>query len=197
MTVQRGEAWGDEATAPSGATAVGSDADLTSAIGRGDRPVVRGGDLHRSLGAPTGEAVTRRLPIDLIAVDADGTRFTAVAHVIARRRGRLGWWHGPIVAVMNVDHLGTWDAAPRAHPNDGWLDVIEVDASMKLRSRWQAWRRLRTGSHVPHPDITVRRVRTETFAFSSPLGLWLDGVARGTVRSLRVDVDADRAEVYV
>ena len=34
-------------------------------------------------------AATRRLPIDVMAVTADGRALTAVAHVVARRRGRL------------------------------------------------------------------------------------------------------------
>ena len=198
MTVRRGEAWGRIRTVPIDAVEARSDAELAhAATGREVRPVVvRGGDVHRSLGAPRGTA-TMLVPIDVITVNADGATLTAVAHVIARQRGRLGWWHGRIVAVMNVDHVGAWDAAPRAHPNDGWLDVIEVDSSMSLRSRWQAWRRLRTGSHVPHPDITVRRVRNETFTFENPLRVWLDGVERATVRSLRVDVEPDRVEIYV
>jgi YegS C-terminal NAD kinase beta sandwich-like domain len=199
MTVRRGETWGEALTDPIDAVEARSDPELAGALNdRQRRPVLlRGGDLHRSLGAPAAAAATMRVPIDLISVRADGTERTAVAHVIARRQGRLGWWRGPIVAVMNVDHAGVWDVAPRAHPNDGWLDVIEVSESMSLRSRWQAWRRLRTGNHVPHPDITARRVRTETFTFGSPLGVWVDGVERGTVRSLLVEVEPDGAEVYV
>ncbi len=156
MPVKRGDEWGEATTAPIDAVEVHSDAALAAVVtGAEPRPVVvRGGDVHRSLGAPAATRATMRVPIDLITVTADGRRLAAVAHVIARRRGSFGWWRGRIVAVMNVDHLGDWDAAPRAHPNDGWLDVIEVDQSMSLRARWQAWRRLRTGSHVPHPDVT-------------------------------------------
>ena len=199
MTVRRAESWGEAVTDPVDAVEARSDFELADALtGDDPRPVLlRGGDLHRSLGAPAAAAATMRVPIDVMSVVADGTERIAVAHVIARREGRLGWWRGPVIAVMNVDHLGDWDVAPRAHPNDGWLDVIEVSASMSWRSRWQAWRRLRTGSHVPHPHITARRVRTETFTFGSPLRVWVDGVDSGTVRSLRVAVEPDRAEVYV
>jgi diacylglycerol kinase family enzyme len=137
------------------------------------------------------------LPIDVIDVTADGRRLTAVAHVVARRRGRAGWWRGPIIAVMNVDHRGPWDVAPRAHPNDGWLDVVEVDEAMPWRSRWQAWRRLPMGTHLPHPDIGTRRTRAETFTFAEPRGLWVDGVERGTVRMLAVALRPDAAVVYV
>ena len=128
---------------------------------------------------------------------ADEEPLTAVAHVVVRRPGGLGWWRDRIVAVMNVDHLGKWDAAPRAHPNDGWLDVIEVSESMSPRVRWQAWRRLPAGDHVPHPDITVRRRRAETWTFGRALNLWVDGVERGSVHMLRVEITPDAAEIYV
>ncbi len=199
MTIKRGAPWGEPVVAPIDVLEVRSDHDLAAAVGAGEsRPLlVRGGDVHRSLGAPHGVAATTRLPIDVIDVTADDRRLTAVAHVVAHRRGRTGWWRGRIVAVMNVDHIGAWDAAPRAHPNDGWLDVIEVGESMSWRARWQAWRRLPTGNHLPHPDIATRRVRSATFTFDEPLGLWVDGVGRGTVRSFSIAVAPDAAVIYV
>ena len=199
MIVKRGEQWGTPTAAPIDALEVRSDAAIADAVTSArPRPVVvRGGDLHRSLGTPAGPAATTRLPIDVIRVTADGRRLVAVGHVVVRQRGRLGWWRDRIVGVMNVDHLGAWDAAPRAHPNDGWLDVIEVAASMSVRARWQAWRRMPAGNHVPHPDIAVRRVRAQSFAFVRALGLWVDGVEQGTVRALQVEVEPDAAEIYV
>lgn len=199
MTVRRGTEWGDLVAAPDGAAEVTSDGELAAAIGGGGPPVVvRGGDLHRALGAPPASEQARRVPIDVLHVVADGAdEILAVAHVVVRLRGQLGWWRGPIVAAMNVDHLGAWDVAPRAHPNDGWLDVVEVSPAMSVRARWQARRRLATGTHVPHPDITVRRARSVSFEFVEPLGLWVDRVPRGTVRSLAVTIEPDAAVVYV
>jgi YegS C-terminal NAD kinase beta sandwich-like domain len=199
VTTRPGAEWGAEVSAPIDTFEVGSDAQLAAVLTGTPRrlPLVRGGDLHRSLGSPATTTPTARLPIDLIAVTVNGERLTAVAHILVRRRGRLGWWRGPIVAVMNADHVGSWDAAPRAHPNDGWLDVVEVSEAMSLRARWQAWRRLRTGGHVPHPDITTRRVRSESFDFDRALGVWVDGVARVTARSLHVEIQPDGAEIYV
>ena len=199
MTIKRGAPWGEPVVAPVDTLEVRSDGELAAAVSGGEpRPVlVRGGDVHRSLGAPSGASATTKVPIDVIHLTADDRRLTAVAHVVARRRGRTGWWRGPIIAVMNVDHIGAWDVAPRAHPNDGWLDVVDVSESMSSRARWQAWRRLPTGNHLPHPDISSRRTRAETFTFSQPLGLWVDGVRCGTVQMLSLEVSPDAAEFYL
>jgi hypothetical protein len=198
VTVKRGAPWGHDVTTRVDPVVVDSDAALATALSNGVEQAVlnRGGDLHRTLGSPTGPA-TRRLPIDVMEVTADGHGFTAVANVLARRRGRLGWWRGRIVAVMNADHIGSWDVAPQAHPNDGWLDVVEVDAAMSRRARWQAWRRLDTGTHVPHPDIATCRARDVSFSFDPPLALWVDAVDRGEVHALRVRVEPDAAEIYI
>ena len=128
-----------------------------------------------------------------MTVVADDRRITGVAHVVARGRT---WWRGPIVAVMNAEHIGAWDVAPRAHPNDGQLDVVEVDAAMTMRARWQARRRLPAGTHVPHPAIAMSRAKHRSWTFERPLRLWVDGVAHGTVRSLGVAIEPDAVIVY-
>ena len=199
MTVKPGSAWGEVVATPEGALDLHGDDELAAAIERGEaRPLVlRGGDLHRTGGSPAGVGTVVRVPIDVLRIATGGERLTAAAHVVARRVGRLGWWRGRIVVVMNAEHIGAWDVAPRSHPNDGRFDLVDVAASMSLRERWQAWRRLRTGTHVPHPRIASRRSREETFTFDRPMGLWLDGVARGTVRSLTVSVVPDAAEIYL
>jgi hypothetical protein len=199
MTVRPGSAWGDIVAVPDDALDVRGDAELADAVERGEsRPlVVTGGDLYRTAGSPAGAGTVVRVPIDVLKISADGAAMMAVAHVVARRPGRLGWWRGRIVAVMNAEHIGAWDVAPRSHPNDGRFELVDVAASMSLRERWNASRRLRTGTHVPHPRIASRRSRQETFTFDRPMGLWLDGVSRGTVRSLTVSVVPDATEIYI
>ncbi len=137
---------------------------------------------------------TMRVPIDVITVNADGRD----AHC-RRPRDRSATRPAglvataAIVAVMNVDHLGAWDVAPRAHPNDGWLDVIEVDASMSLRCALAgmaatAHRQPRAAPghhHAPRPQRNVH-VRQPAAACGST------GSNAATVRSLRVDVEPDR-----
>ena len=130
-----------------------SDAELAALVAAGDtRPLrLTGGDLLATVGGATGGPPVASRSTSSASTPTGGS-LTAVAHVVARGRT---WWRGPIVAVLNADRIGAWDVAPRAHPNDGQLDVVEVDASMALRDRWQARRRLTTGTHLPHPAIHI------------------------------------------
>jgi len=199
VTVRPGHDWGIAATPPPSAGRAAGDAALAAALGSDPQRavVLCGGDLHRTLGLPGATAAGLRVPIDLMEVDADGATFRAVAHVIARRPGRFGWWRGPVVAVMNAEFVGDWDVAPRAHPNDGKLDMVRVDPSMPLRQRWQAFRRLRTGGHLPHPSIAVSRGAEHTVDLDRPLALYVDGVERARVRSFTARVIPDAAEIFV
>ncbi len=196
MTIRRGSSWGESVPAPDDIVLVGSDSELAARLAGTDaRPVqLVGGDLLATLGGPSRGTGRQRFPIDVLRVRADGRDVVAVAHVVARGRSR---WRGPLVAALNVDRIGRWDVAPRAHPGDGRFDVVEVDAAMSLRDRWQAWRRLPTGTHVPHPAIHVRTTTSISWKFDDPQRLWVDGVARGTVRSLDVVVEPDAAVVHI
>lgn len=166
------------------------DAGLATAAQRGVVLAAVSGDIHRSLGAPVAERATSAVTLDLIECRVDGRLYRAAAHVVARRPGRWGWWRGPIVMVMVSGHLGRFEPAPRAHPGDGLLDVIEVSGSMNLRQRVMARRRSRTGSHLPHPDISTTRVRDLRRSFDEPLTIFVDGASAGVSRHLDVAVVA-------
>lgn len=195
MTIRKGEPWGSSAERPEDLCVLESDSALADAVRAGPTsPLgISGGDLHRAVGSPEPRAVMQRLPIDLLEVTADGREFVAVAHVVARR----GWWRGRLVAVMNVDHVGELNVAPRAHPNDGRFDVVDVDQEMTLRQRWQARGRLAAGTHVPHPLISVRTATEMAWTFARPYGIWVDGVRVVEARSLSVVVRPDAFAVVV
>lgn len=195
MTIQRGQEWGVTVERPGALMAAADDADLARLV-LADRHGcygLSGGDLFRSLGSPDPRDPVQRLPIDALAVTIDDREALAVAHVIVRR----GWWRGGLLAVMNADHVGAWNVAPRAHPNDGRFDVVEVDAAMSLRHRWQARGRLPHGTHLPHPDIAVRTATEASWAFPRPRRVWIDGVAAGAVSRLAVSVLPDHFEIHV
>lgn len=199
MTIERGAPWGRPAPVTVGddePVVITTDAGIAAATAGDDPVVVRGGDLWRAVGSPAGP-VTQELPIDILRVTANGGEFIAVAHVVAWPTGRLGPWRGPVVGVFNVDHFGPYDVAPEAHPNDGRFDEVHVASAMSLRARWQARRRLPSGTHVPHPDISTRRSRHAEFVFDRPMALRVDGVAVGVSTSFTVDIAPDAAVVLV
>jgi hypothetical protein len=195
MTIRKGEQWGRSVPRPERLTIAASDPALSEMVAAdSDDPVgVSGGDLFRTVGAPGPRDSVMRLPIDVVRVVADGRSHIAVAHVVARR----SWWRGGIVAIMNVDHLGAWNVAPRAHPNDGRFDVVEVDREMTVRERIQARGRLEQGTHLPHPRIATRTGTEATWHFERPQQLWIDGVHAGSVHDLAVEIEADRFAIHV
>lgn len=188
MTIRKGEPWGIEVARPPDLVVAADDHDIVELGARGDVGLA-GGDLFRSLGEPAPRDPAQRVEIDGISVALDGGRtLDAVAHVIARN----SWWRGPIVACMNVDHLGPWNVAPRAHPNDGLLDVVECSSAMSIRDRWAARRRLSHGTHLPHPDLSLARVASRKWEFERPRRVWVDGREVGATRRLSVAVVPDR-----
>lgn len=200
MTVEKGAAWGSRGPLPPGAVVVRSDAEARAQLEQARRerrefPVLRllGGDLGRTLGGRSDEARLRDDEVTLATVDVgevllDGRVRFFVAHAVVRGRS---WWRGPVVAAMNAQYLGRWDAAPRAHPGDGLLDVLEVGAGFTVGDRWKARRRLPSGSHVPHPQIKVRRVPAVQLDVTGQR-VWLDGelVEPAAALSIRLRPDA-------
>lgn len=195
MTVRKGAEWGERIARPDGLVVATSDAELAELVDGGSAAplAVAAGDLRRTLGDGVAGPMVQRVPLDALRIVADGVELCAVAHVVARR----SWWRGRVVGVFNCEHLGRWDVAPRGHPNDGRAEVIEVDATMPVRARVQAWRRLPSGTHVPHPAIRVSQCTTATWEFAPPLTLYADGRRRGTVRRLTVMVEADAFHLHV
>jgi hypothetical protein len=207
VTIEKGQPWGRPAREVSLPAAVEArtDAEAREVAERARRAhdpippiVLLGGDLCRTVGG-TGDADHARgpdavaLPCDLGSVLLDGRQHWFVAHLIARR----SWWRGRILAAMNAQFWGRFDVAPRGHPNDGAIELIDVDASFGLGDRLKARRRLRTGTHVPHPDITVRRIRAQQESFDPPLRVWLDGADVGEVHNLSLRVEPDAFMVVV
>lgn len=203
MTIRKGESWGEPGVLPQGSPVVDSDAALRALVEQARAsdvplPVVGllGGDLCRTVGGPgdrsrlTDGGVV--LPIDVARVEIDGDTHWFCSHLVARR----SWLFGRAVAVMNSQWLGTWDLGPRAHPNDGLLDL--TDGTLPIGDRLEARRRAHSGTHVPHPALKVTRRAHHELTFDPPLGVWLDGerVAR-RARSVVITVEPDATKIVV
>ncbi|MDZ7676441.1 MAG: hypothetical protein U5K30_15400 [Acidimicrobiales bacterium] len=203
MTIEKHERWGDPGRLPDDGVLVRTDAEASDAMGaarrdRRDPPVLGllGGDLARTCGATGDEARLRgdeaqTLPVDVGEALVDGVLRHFVAHVVVRRP----FWRGRVLAVMNAQYLGRWNVAPRSHPNDGRLDVLDADPP--LGERWKVRARLHTGTHLPHPDISVRRVTGAQFDLDRGTRVWVDGRSVGAARALSVRIEPDALHVVV
>ena len=200
MIVERSQEWGEEGPLPDGGVMVGSDAearDVVERARRDQRPLpalgLLGGDLCRTLGGRGDEerilaGEGRRVTVDVGVAVVDGRRHWFVAHLVARR----SWWYGSLWAAMNAEFIGAWDVAPRAHPNDGLLDVVTVGKGLGVGDRIKARSRLPRGEHLPHPDIGVERSAHSRRTFEPGVRLWLDGVrVGGTADDVSVQVEPD------
>lgn len=218
MTIEKGGAWG-EPWSPDGEDAtdvveVADDAELARRLAdtldrAGAESVLftpRTGDLLRTIGLeeprPTGER--HRYPIDLALAhlghgrddehaDDAPTVLPFVAHLTVRNRPLTGIGPGLSVAVMNAAWLGALRLGPRAHPNDGVVDVTE--GTVGLLQRREANRRAVTGSHLPHPGLTTSRGGRWSRSWPRPVRIWLDGRPVGPFRAVTVEVVADAGVV--
>lgn len=205
MTIRKGGEWGELCDPPTHIPRFTSARDLGRILEQGDtahlgRPPFscfvhneNFMDLLGVKGARYGRCL--RAPVDLLIVETlvgGVTRhFVAVEQV--RLASRLS--NGAVVLISNT---GIWRRrrfAPRAHPNDGRIDILTVDDDMSLRQRVLAYRRARLGNHLPHPQLHLEQ--SATFAWrGSPLSCWIDGERIGSVSALNVRVAPDAAVLY-
>jgi hypothetical protein len=199
-----GQPWGTLGRLPDDGIVVRSDAEAREAVesarqSGGPLPTLGllGGDLCKTLGGlreearlHSTEAMTFPVDVGRVVADDQETRWF-VAHAIAR--GPL--WLGRGVAVMNAQWLGDWDLGPRAHPDDALLDV--TDGALPIGDLTKARRRVRLGTHLPHPALRTSRTAHLEVAFDRPRTLWLDGQRVGPVRRLVVDVEPDALRVVI
>ena len=208
--IKHGQDWGREDIAPSDLAWASSDNALAICVGEGRRNVVvTGGDMWRTIGSETrvvvaGETATC-LPIDVMKVefrleDESIVSKIAVSHVVLRRSTmRGGWLRGSLTIAANAQFLGQWDVAPRGHPNDGRVEITQVDRRMGVRQRLSARSRLSTGTHLPHPSIQMKSVKNFEWEFDerSQQVLWLDGQHFGRVTSLSIEVRSNEAFLWM
>jgi len=207
MTIKPDEPWGRTIDRPVDLVVVHGDRDLATRLaamrdGHSGPPVfATGGDLARTLGGSPidGRPTVNELPVDLVDVRLDGGAVvtTACAHIVVTNPWwRGGWCRGAVVVVMNAEYIGDWDVAPRGHPNDGRVEVFELDSALGFRQRVQARRRVRSATHLPHPGISTRSVRSASWSFDRSMKVMVDGRRVGTTLDLEVVVAPDAAVVH-
>jgi hypothetical protein len=209
MTIRKGDLWGEPCSAPIGLPEFATERDLGGNIrtnGTIPEAVLKSGTLNQALGVSTAtpDRGQIKVMIDLIKVEYTGhdgcdRNDIAVGSVLIGRRS----WLGGLYIVSNCGYLGTREVLSKAHPNDGVMDVLAVRSSMPFMQRLQALRKIRTSSHLPHPDISTKQ--TERFSWpivgdearSKGARLVIDGESLGLVKSVRMHVIPDAITLYV
>ncbi len=185
MTIRPGEQWGEPAHLVAGTPGATTDAEVSELLLEGHE-VIRlfGGDLHRTIGQPQrhDDAGLWAFPIDVVWCSSDAGRWPFVAHLTSGSTGGI-----PELAIMNAGFWGDWELAPRGHPNDGRVEVAELGVPRTDRREFK--RRVLTGSHLPHPGIKMRSLKT----WHGTVGgqIILDGVVRELTGVLEVEVEPD------
>lgn len=212
-----GERWEAQAEHPPDLTVHGGDAELANAIVSHDHPLIAWGptpnsDLARSIGASGSAPGTSGLAgsMDLLR-----SNFGCAANAIVwgTDPGRVRWGSPAREVRLTLDDREVWNArattvviasgefvqgrpvAPRAHPGDGALDLIIFGVRRHQRRALRI--RLRTGDHLPHPDIRTARGHRVVLDGAQDGPLRIDGVPSGRTDHLEVHIESDRWAVLL
>ena len=225
MTIRKGEDWGERTLVPTSTPVAKTDASLAalftvelgpdgelslsgpkcvvllpSAASSRD-PRTAGNGLASTLGARgSEEAVLGNertvMPLDLGVATIDAGLPSERDVVVAASLVMCDrFWTGETQGAMNAAFLGHWNVAPGGHPNDGRFDVVV--ARLGLADRIKARKRLPFGSHIPHPHISIRRLRSADFSPPKSNSVWIDGFSYGSATTVGLRVFPDAVSVAI
>ena len=176
--ITRGEQWGVPSTRVQGDLVVNGDRELARSP-TNCRLIVIGGDIAHSLGDPPPPAIGdsgTEVPIDALRVSITFENGSTDTQIAASHVTIGHWLRGRLVCVSNAGFIGPRNVSPRAHPNDGFLDLMSLDSSMGLQQRLLARKRSVLGTHTPHPLVETSRTRSIEFSsLSRSESLYVDG----------------------
>ena len=186
MTISKHLEWGRDILKPEDLVICQDDAAasrlLTGLISESKQlPVIaiKSSKLARALGTNGAQLESksmRALPFDLIKINfTNSSNEKVMVIAIGYALLRNSCWRGEITAVLNTSFIGEWDCAPRSHPNDGKFDVVTVGSQMRPMQRLIASRRLRLGTHLPHPKISTHQATNLELSSSALPNLFVDG----------------------
>lgn len=205
MPISPGSKWGEEIVPPIAFCSFKSDRELGTALRDNSLDAriqgviqITAGDYVSLLGL---DDLKKRTTAIKILVDALAISYTD-RHGHTHQDVCVGSLHigrklsGPLHIVTNTGWWRGHDIAPRAHPNDGKLDIVDVSRTMTARQRITAWRRSLVGTHLPHPHIAYSQ--SDFYLWSGKLAnLTIDGEKLGKVSRVQCRVQSDCTEITV
>jgi hypothetical protein len=201
MSIAKGSSWGVAQEFPAGAPIASSNRELRRLVLAGETIIgLTGGELFRTVGGPSApdrivrndpDNLPMHLPVDLIEVQLDETRSERfVTHLFGHDR----LWR-TLVAAMNCDFWRRYQLGPRAHPGDGVIDVYSADLSPA--DLVKVVPRAKTGTHVPHPSISLLRSPAPDLTLTRRIQLEADDAPIGSAQHLQFEVLADAITIVV
>jgi hypothetical protein len=207
MTISRLSPYGTSVVRPQHLGVLSSDREIASDYLRSDQRAfntVIQGSIAQALGIASNDSSTNtramvtHVLIDLLQVEfaTTDTQNKPTSIVVA---GSILLQHRTLLKthliLSNSGIVRGRDVLPRAHPNDGYVDVLNIDEAITTRQRLFAWRRAQTGSHLPHPHL--RASRSTEFEWSGQASRMVaDDVTFAGVVWLRCKVLADATSLY-
>lgn len=159
------------------------------------------GDIALELGVESGidhKGAWRRLPLDVLTIVAtavDGSRYEWSTPTWLRCGGRL---RGECIVLSSTSYVDGSRLFSRAHPNDGRLDWLAIDGTMRLRQRREFWRRTRTQTHLPHPLVRTGSNASFEHRFTRPVTVTSsDGRHFRRIAEIVVRVTADATHTHI
>ena len=159
---------------------------------------MQSGDIPRSLGVnrTSNDSECLRVVIDALSVsytDTSGVEHSDVcigSLSITRR-----FLRGAVSVVTNSGYWRGHEVAPRAHLNDGKLDIFEVSGAMRWSQRRLMWQKTKLGTHLPHP--LLKYSQGDFFHWEgSPQRLSIDGHFVAMASKVSCRVQSDCVQVY-
>ena len=207
MTIGRLSPYGTSVVRPQHLGVLRSDREIASDFLKGDQRAfntVIQGSIAQALGITSNDssnnsrALVTHVLIDLLHVEfgTTDTQDTPTSIVVA---GSILLQHHTLLKthliLSNSGIVRGRDVLPRAHPNDGYVDVLNIDEAITTRQRLSAWHRAQTGSHLPHPQL--RASRSAEFEWSGRASRMVaDDVTFAGVVWLRCKVLTDATSLY-
>lgn len=192
--ITRGEQWGVPTTRTHEDIVVTGDCELASSSSD-RRLIVKTGDIARSLGDPAVPQVDANcieVPIDALRVIISLHNGTSISMLASSHVVIGNWLQGRLICVSNSGFIGNRNVSPRAHPNDGFFDVMTLRPSMGIQQRIRARHKSILGTHTPHPLIETSRAKTIEYSSASRTeSLRIDGRRIRSWSAVQVEIVPD------